>query len=423
MNRGPMSWRHRSLMHRVFLALVGSVVISTCSSALLVHSWGTQPEQLAKLRAFAAEQFAQAWDDPSRQAALVRSIESHFAVQVTIHDASKPLGLEQLQARSCRGHVQTLDVTRDGRALGTVELCMQSHAFPRGLALGLGLFVLMLWASSRFVARRLMNPLEELVRVVRDIGDGKLSARVELRRHCQRHGSHHRVMGEVAEVAYAVNQMAEKIERQVAGQKELLAAVSHEIRSPLARLRMLIELEREARGSEPRLDAMDVELTEMDALTGQLLAQSRLEFDSVERHTVKAAELARTALERKSHSKDLLQDDSRGATVNVDAGLVGRALLNLIDNAEKHGGGLAALRVQVKDGSVLFLVSDTGKGFDEDSLRRAFEPFSGAGKQKGLGLGLSLVKRIAEAHGGTATVSSEPGQGAKVVLQLPLTPQ
>jgi signal transduction histidine kinase len=167
---------------------------------------------------------------------------------------------------------------------------------------------------------------------------------------------------------------------------------------------------------------MDVELTEMDALTGQLLAQSRLEFDSVERTRVSAREVAQTTLERASLSPTLLVDDSRGAHVIVDAGLLARALLNLVDNAQKHGGGLLSLVLEECDEQVSFSLIDGGSGFREEALSRAFEPFSGAGRQKGLGLGLSLVKRIAEAHGGTVEVSSVSGQGATVVLRLPKAP-
>jgi len=214
--------------------------------------------------------------------------------------------------------------------------------------------VLVLWTLSGFIARSLVRPLDELVRVVRLIGDGHLDARMQL---CSRH---HR--GEVGELGRAVNQMAEKIERQIAGQRELLAAVSHEIRSPLARLRMLVELEREAGATQERLDAMDVELTEMDSLVGQLLAQSRLEFQNLEPRTVAAVEMARTALERLALSPELLHDESCAATVNVDVGLIGRALLNVLENAQRHGRGLTALRVFLHAENVCFEVRDRGAG-------------------------------------------------------------
>ncbi|HEY5960099.1 MAG TPA: HAMP domain-containing sensor histidine kinase, partial [Polyangiaceae bacterium] len=289
--------------------------------------------------------------------------------------------------------------------------------------IGLASFVLVLWAMSGFIARGLVRSLDELVRVARDIGNGRLSTRIQL---C---GRVHR--GEVGEVAVAINQMAEKIERQIVGQRELLAAVSHEIRSPLARLRMLVELEREAReevdrglerrASEKskRLDGMDVELTEMDRLVGQLLAQSRLEFQKVDLLAIDAAELANAALSRSGQSVTKLVDLAPHARVEVDATLFTRGLLNLIDNAERHAGGLVELRLEQHDNCVRFVVRDHGPGFDPLLEKQAFLPFVGSGKATGLGLGLALVAQIARAHGTDVHLEST-AHGADVSIDARL---
>jgi signal transduction histidine kinase len=411
--------RSSSLKYRVFIALVGSIVVSTCSAVIAVHSWGAQSVEVGQLRAFAREQFVENWDDPARREALVASVERHFLVQLTVLDA-QGRSLHRAE-RHCAGYLEALPITRQGGSLGTVRFCIRRHRVSQGLWFGLGSFVLVLWISSGLVARKLLRPLEELVRVVREIGDGKLSARVELNRycphrHCRGDGAH--LPRELEQLAQAVNQMAEKIERQVAGQKELLAAVSHEVRSPLARLRMLVELERDAHGDTPRLDSMDTELSEMDELTGQLLAQSRIDFDTIERSPQSARAVALSALERASQSAELLNDTSVGARVNVDVGLWGRALLNLIENAKKHGGGLVSLRLERQGNELSYVVVDRGPGFSTEAQQRLFEPFAGAGQKKGLGLGLSLVKRIAEAHGGTVNVHSVAGQGAEVTLRI-----
>ncbi len=91
---------------------------------------------------------------------------------------------------------------------------------------------------------------------------------------------HHR--DEVGEIAEAVNDMAVRIERQLSGQRELMAAVSHETRTPLARLRVLVELERSKPEDPKRLDAIEAELIEIDSLVGQLLARSRLDFSALD---------------------------------------------------------------------------------------------------------------------------------------------
>jgi signal transduction histidine kinase len=219
----------------------------------------------------------------------------------------------------------------------------------------------------------------------------------------------------------AINQMAEKIERQIAGQRELLAAVSHEIRSPLARLRVLCELAREESGVDAaRLDAMDVELSELDTLVGQLLAHSRLEFQSLERKTLTAREVARTVLERASMPTTLLRDESEGATVSVDMSLFSRAMLNLVDNAQRHGGGLEVLLLRRSGERVVFEFCDHGPGFDEQTLHRAFVPFAGKNAGAGLGLGLSLVERIVRAHGGQVKLGNAVEGGARVTVETPV---
>ncbi|HTN25398.1 MAG TPA: HAMP domain-containing protein, partial [Solirubrobacteraceae bacterium] len=141
------------------------------------------------------------------------------------------------------------------RALGAAGFA------PRGLLLALVTGSLVLWAAAGVVARRLTRPLDELVRVTPAIGAGDLGARVRLGWHQP---------GEVGALADSVNEMAVRIERQLKEERTLLAAVSHELRSPLARLRMLVELARGAAGTE-RLDEIEREIVGIDALLGKLL--------------------------------------------------------------------------------------------------------------------------------------------------------
>jgi len=274
-----------------------------------------------------------------------------------------------------------------------------------------GLFGGALWLLSGRIAWRLARPIDELMSVTREIGDGNLAARMRLHRH-------HR--DEVGEIAEAVNEMAVRIEKQLSGQRELLAAVSHEIRTPLARLRVLVELERTTPGDLKRLDAIEAELLEIDDLVGQLLAQSKLDFRALDRRRMKASEFASAALVRAGLSEELQQDTSEGATVNADPSLMARALANLIDNAERHGSGLTQLAVERRHQEVAFIARDKGQGISDDVRPNIFAPFKRSGKSAGLGLGLALVERIASAHGGHAFVESTLEQGASVGFALPL---
>lgn len=406
-SRGQHSGRH--LRHGIFFAMGATMVLAVAVAGMVVHAATGSSTQLPVFEAFASDRFKAVWDDPPRREDLARSIEAHFNVRLTLRDSTG--GVLYGASGSCERAVHRLDVRDGSHVLGRVQACVIPHGWPRSLVLGLGSLVLALWAMSGLIARRLVRPLDDLVKVVRDIGEGHLDARIQLCRHDHR--------GELGAVAQAVNSMAEKIERQIAGQRELLATVSHEIRSPLARLRMLVELEREGQGDSSRLDSMDLELKEMDSLVGQLLAQSRLEFQNLERRSILAVEVAQTALERASSSRDALIDKSQGAKVNIDISLLSRALLNLLNNAQQHGRGLASFVVRLDGTSVKFEIRDNGPGFDAALLPRALEPFVGGSKGGGLGLGLSLVDRIVRAHGGRVRLANAEQGGAVVTLELP----
>jgi signal transduction histidine kinase len=416
------------LRHRIFFALGFSIVLSVTVGGLVVHSVSGNAAESTGLRAFAGERFAAVWEEPLVRADLAKSIERHFDVRLAlIGDQGQLL---YGSASRCSSRVHEIDVLRGGRRVGAVRACVITRHWSKSVFLVLGSVVLVLWTMSGFIARALVRSLDELVRVARDIGNGRLSARVQL---C---GRIHR--GEVGAVALAINQMAEKIERQIVGQRELLAAVSHEIRSPLARLRMLVELERETRETTPdtgsdvrppaaagktmtRLDGMDVELAEMDRLIGQLLAQSRLEFQKLDLRVMPALELASAALSRSGLSLDKLLDHAADARVEVDATLFTRGLLNLIDNAQRHAGGLTELRLERHGDRIRFLIGDAGPGFDPSVEKQAFLPFVGSGKATGLGLGLALVAQIARAHGTDVHLSSTQ-QGATVGIDARSVP-
>jgi two-component system OmpR family sensor kinase len=281
-----------------------------------------------------------------------------------------------------------------------------------------GIPALVLWAVSGKVARRIAQPIYDIVRVTKEIGDGKLSARAELA-GCAG-------IDELGLLAQSINDMATRIERQLVDQKQLLAEVSHELRTPLARIRLLVELARSGKVEPGQLDEIERETVEIDALVGELLASARLDFSALARRPLDAADLARRAADRAGLPAEAVVVEAKETALSGDATLLARALANLLDNARKHGNCAPVLHVRERGREVLFQVEDGGPGFPPGeierltaALGRGERPRREERKEGSLGLGLALVYRIARAHDGKLTFENRPEGGARVTLQLP----
>ncbi|HEY6723111.1 MAG TPA: HAMP domain-containing sensor histidine kinase [Polyangiaceae bacterium] len=403
-----------SLQRRLFVAFGMTIFLTMGAVGLTMHL--TQPEgynlhdRYRQIERFAASRFAKVWADAGERQELAQGLRESFGVDLIVRDPSGRV-LDRV-GETCDHVLFKIDVAHAGEALGTVEGCPR-HGRKRklsGFLLALAAAALTLWMGSGAIARKIARPLAELAGVARDLGHGKLKRRARLRRH---------VPGEVGELAISINEMAERIAKQLDDQRELLAAVSHEIRTPLARLRVLIDLLEDANCDQELTQQLEREVIEIDQLTEDLLASSRLDFQALNRRPLGASELARRALERCNLSADLLHAPDEDVELLGDATLLGRALTNLLVNAQCHGGGVERLTIQRENGRVGFSVCDRGPGFTEDSLTRAFERFyqgSGPRHKSGssLGLGLALVRRIARAHGGDAFARNRPDGGAEV---------
>jgi signal transduction histidine kinase len=315
----------------------------------------------------------------------------------------------------------------DGRTLGVGALRseMGSHG-PWSLPLPLLIAALgVLLALLAFpIARRITRRLERLSQSLERFGQGDLSARVEVRGR-----------DEIAALARRFNASAERIEALVGQQRRVLASASHELRAPLARLRMAVELalEPNAQLDEPRraklLADASADIDELDGLVADVLIASRAQRPPDRRafEPVDLAALVRAEAERAQVPCAIADglDAAATATLRGDARMLVRLLRNLIDNARKHAGGSGLELELSREGSELVLsVLDRGPGVPEAERERIFEPFyrpagHREGQGGGVGLGLSLVADIARMHGGTARHHPREGGGSAIEVRLP----
>jgi two-component system OmpR family sensor kinase len=272
---------------------------------------------------------------------------------------------------------------------------------------------MVLWPLTWVATFRIARPVRQLAEMAGRLREGRLDERTQLASSDD----------EVGEVADALRGMADRVVEQLDHQKSLLAAVSHELRSPLARIRVLVELSREGHGPVSLHDDLQAEVEGMDALVADLLAASRIDFDAVAPRHLKAQDVCVRAVEA-ARAFDTEVRVPNDLEVYADPTLLARAVGVLLDNAVQHGGGEVRLEVEAEDGAVCFSVLDEGPGFSEGEEEQVFQPFwrrppDGSKRPAGVGLGLALVRQIARAHGGEAGASRRTDGGARVWMRLP----
>ncbi|OLP06935.1 Periplasmic sensor signal transduction histidine kinase with HAMP domain [Rhodoferax antarcticus ANT.BR] len=280
------------------------------------------------------------------------------------------------------------------------------------------------------IVRTLTRRLERLQRGVQQWGAGDLSARMP------ETGS-----DEVAFLAKRFNHAAERVESLVkshevllASQKSLLANASHELRSPLTRIRMGLELMGPGVSPTSRAEIAR-NIHELDELIEEILLASRLEASETDMGTIESVDLVGLAAEEcaRVDAELLLPADPSAPdsgqfvhelAVQGVAKLLRRAVRNLLENARRHAAGEVSLRLSLVAQHAEIRVCDRGPGVPPELMERIFEPFyrlPGATERAGgVGLGLALVKSIAQRHGGRAFCENRPEGGACFIIELPL---
>jgi signal transduction histidine kinase len=287
-----------------------------------------------------------------------------------------------------------------------------------------------LGAAAAVVGRSLARPLERLARMAQAFGAGDLGARTGLARQ-----------DELGAVARAFDEMAGRVEKLVLAQTELHANVAHELRTPLARIRLALELAESGDPGVARESLAEIaqDLAELEGLVDDILASARMDLargtaslgaPPLHRATLDVAQVVGGSAERLRHRHPdralELELEPALPPVEGDAVLLRRALDNLLDNAAKYSDGAVGLRIEPNGTAISFAVVDHGIGMTAEELERAGTPFwrsdaSRTRKTGGVGLGLALARRIARAHGGDIKLASKPGDGTTARLEIPYT--
>lgn len=444
----------RSLYLRIYLTVVAALALFAVVSGWVVQRhFESQREEQRMMMQGAVRERAEAWGDllqramppadapAAEQVAALREWSQRLRLPMALDDAAGTrLGASDSFARREAdasgpggmpgGRIQPIRFD-DGRTLwvprfagmrgaarpggaGHARWPAPPRAWPDGLGMVLLLVVLFLAvAGGAFpVVRRLTRRLEALKQGVEAFGAGALHQRVA-----------EDGRDEVAAVGASFNRAAARIEALLRSHQSLLANASHELRSPLARLKMAVAMIEDAPPAqrEALRHEIHTDIAELDALVEEVLLASRLDASApLEPHD--SVGLLGLAAEEAARVGATVQGDD--VQLRGDERLLRRAVRNLLENARRYGGGEIELQVQRRSGGGAELrVCDRGPGVPEAYRERIFEAFfrlpGHAEREGGVGLGLSLVRQIAERHGGRVRCEAREGGGSCFVVELP----
>ena len=287
---------------------------------------------------------------------------------------------------------------------------------PRETWWMLGMFAILCYG----LARQLTSPLRRMQKTIERFGHGDFTARVNTRR-----------ADELGQLGRAVDQMAERIEILVKSQRRLLQDISHELRSPLARLGVAVELGRSGGNATTAFNRIDREADRLNTLVGELIQVTRAEGDpsGLTTEPVRLDELVRVIVDDVH-----IEADRRGVALLVETcevdvqgspELLRRAIENILRNAIRYSpeGGRVEVSLGRSEAGWRIAVRDFGSGVPADSLAHLFDPFyrveSDRGRTSGgVGLGLAIAKRAVELHHGTLRATNA-SPGLLVEIELP----
>ena len=434
----PVLWP-RSLLWRTFILLAILVIVTTVGWFQIFRSYEREPRarQISQnlISAVNLIRTALITSQPDKRRDLLSEIAERERIQVYPSEPGErvvplpDLPLLRLVSEAVRkglGPETRFAIEREGQPGLWVSFHIDDDEYwlrvpreriERQIALrwlGWGALVLALsLLAAYFLVSRLNRPLKALAQAASAIGMGKMPEPVP------ESGPE-----EIRMLSQAFNQMSKGLARLDADRALILAGVSHDLRTPLSRLRLGLEMS----GAEAQLrEGMTADIEEMDRTVNQFLDFARTDGGE----PVQSADLAAIAAEVAEHyrrrGKSIATDFSRVPELPLQLMSMRRVVLNLIDNALRYGEKEVSLAVRAEDGAVVLQVADRGPGIPDSEVERLKQPFTrlevARSDKGGAGLGLAIVERVVRAHRGRFELLPREGGGLVARIRLPLEGQ
>jgi two-component system osmolarity sensor histidine kinase EnvZ len=437
-----------SLVWRTLLVMIAALVLSQAAALYLLHEYVTQPRHAARvglflshLKTISAALNTMNAEQERRFIDQIADMEGIRILPVRGDERMSPAGdlpdtgRFRDRIREIFGPEAEVYVRRDrsappesrGRPPPMLWVRLPAGergfwvAFPRGRIERDPAAALVAWGAAGlaiaivatfFLVVRLNRPLAELARAAIRLGKGGDPPPVS-----------ETGPSEIRDVARAFNQMKEDLQESQRERATFLAGVSHDLRTPLARLRL--EVEMLAGHADPATQrGMVQDLDDMNAIIDQFIDFMRSEA-AEPLSSVALAELARSCAERVQRSGAAVRCELEAVPPLMLRPLAMQRLVdNLLTNAARHGGGEITLRTSVVDGEAVLAVLDRGQGIPEGLTERLKQPFTRRDEARsgssGAGLGLAIADRVARLHGGRLDLLARDGGGLEARLTLPL---
>jgi len=420
-------------------AMVLLFVVGGIAAAIAVVS--SRPvEEVRVVTRLVAEHLVEHRGDPARLGADLDDMR-RAGVAMTMYAAdrtviassiSPPLSPKLIDDPSSDSDLTFSHAIRDGDEVISVVMDVRRPK-PTRLLAGLAILLVALLLLCVLLVRHIGRPLERIAGAARKFGRGDLTARASLRRK-----------DELGEVGRAFDEMADRVTLLMSTQRELMANVSHELQTPLARVQVAVDLMADGVEDQVRelLPELTTDLDEVQRLIGDVMTLARFDLAHAEGLTagapLRCEAVALATLVERACARFRATYPRRELVVLTDAALpiawidpvlILRVLDNLLDNGRKYSEPDSTLTLTARaiGGGVTLAVGDRGIGIDTADLPRVGTAFFRTDRSRsratgGVGLGLVLARRVIEAHGGTIAIHSKSGAGTTVTCTLPPRP-